>query len=70
MQAASKFSRTTLTPASKPVLSIPQMSRQEFLDLEREAGHPFLSDEQAHIYRLARLFRLSVERLLAERSAA
>ena len=61
---------SSAVPASTPILSVPAMSRQEFLDLEREAGHPFISDEQAYLYRMAKIFRQSVERLLTERSAA
>jgi hypothetical protein len=74
MQAESSVPQSqnsvVVTPAVTPILSFPTMSREEFLDLEREAGHPFLSDEQAHLYRLSNIFRLSVERMLADREAA
>jgi hypothetical protein len=41
------------------------MSPLEREDLEREAGHQFVSDEEAHRYRLRKLKNALIEELLA-----
>jgi hypothetical protein len=40
------------------------MSPVEREDLEREAGHQFISDEEAHRYRLRKLKNALIEELL------
>jgi hypothetical protein len=41
-----------------------EMSKQEFEELQVEAGYPFVSDEQAQGFRLRKILRLQVERML------
>lgn len=43
---------------------LPALSPAERIDLEREAGYPFVSDEHAHAYRLRRIKRMAVEHML------
>lgn len=50
---------------SGPMTATREMSEREFADLEAEAGYPFVSDAQAQDFRLRKILRLQVERMLS-----
>jgi hypothetical protein len=42
----------------------PPISPEEWADLEKEAGHPFLSAKQAHQFRLRKIHSEAIDRML------
>ncbi len=52
---------------TKPILKMPAMSKQERRDLSLEAGRT-LTSQQAHQFRLRKIHRLAVERMLEDKT--
>ena len=48
---------------------LPEMNERERADLEAEAGHPLLSNESAHRYRVRKIFTQSIADMLRDLEA-